>query len=165
MSYPEIWKTSYTPRTSIQFMSRMRYGVFMIEKIQMVCWDISGNLTSGYQRFRGTHCPHLQGKYWRYVTEKCWYRLAGHMLTSKKDYNLCLRLYYNAIHIAICVLNHGTDADIECVLHYHKTKKRINLSTRPLHMTFSVRQIFFDFIHQDESGYERSLWMSLCGGF
>jgi len=42
---------------------------------------------------------------------------------------------------------------------------RINLSTRTLHMTFSVRQIYFDFIHQDESGYERSLWMSLCGGF
>lgn len=53
----------------------------------------------------------------------------------------------------------------KCILHNHKTKKRINLSTRPLRMTFLVRQILFDFIHQDESGYERSLWMSLCDGF
>jgi len=42
-------------------------------------------------------------KYWRYVTEKCWYRLPGHTLTSKKDYNIWFRLCYNAIHIAICV--------------------------------------------------------------
>jgi len=36
-------------------MPHMRFGVSMIEKIQMVCWDISGSLTSGYQLFRGTH--------------------------------------------------------------------------------------------------------------
>jgi len=41
----------------------MRSGVFMIEKIQMACWDmISSSLTSGYQRFRWINCLPLQGK-------------------------------------------------------------------------------------------------------
>jgi len=93
----------YTKNINPIYVS-MRFGVFMIEKIQMVCLDISGSLTSGYQRFRGTHCLHLQGIYWRYVTEKRWWRLPGHTLTSKNDYNICFRLCYNAIHIAICVL-------------------------------------------------------------
>lgn len=128
-------------------MSRMRFGVFMVEKIQMVCLDISGSLTSGYQRFRGTQCLNLQAIYWRYVTEKRWCGLPGHTLTSKTD-NICFRLCYNAIHIAICVLQpwHRRKYRVSVFSIIRKLKKQ---STYPLdHYTiFSIRQIFFDIIH------------------
>ena len=137
--------TMHTKNINPNYVSYEIWLFFMIVKIQMVFWVmVSGSLTSGYQRFRVTHCLRLQRKYWRYVTEKCRYRLPGHTLTSKKDHSIWFRLCYNAIHIAVYVLQlrHRPTYSVSVFSIYTKLKTNQLIHSTITHNIFTETNIF-----------------------